>query len=49
MKLDDLRPDKYLKYLTDIPKFFAPKRTKEILSVNPTIAPIRTEAKEINI
>ena len=49
MKLDDLRPDKYLKYLFDIPKLFAPKRTKEILSVNPTIVPHRTEAKEINI
>lgn len=49
MKLDDLRPDKYLKYLFDIPKLFAPKRTKEILSVNPTIIPHRTEAKEIEV
>ena len=49
MKLDDLRPDKYLKYLFDIPKIFAPKRTKEILSANPTIIPHRTEAKEIKV
>lgn len=47
MKLDDLRPDKYLKYIFDLPKLLAPKRTKEILSVNPTIVPHREEAKDV--
>jgi magnesium transporter len=46
MNLEKLRPDKYLKYLY-LPKFFAPKRTKQILSVNPTIIPHREEAKEV--
>jgi magnesium transporter len=46
MNLDKLRPDKYLKYLY-LPNLFAPKRTKEILSVNPTVIPHREEAKEI--
>ena len=46
MKLEKLRPDKYLKYLY-LPNLFAPKRTKEILSVNPTIIPHREEAKEV--
>ena len=46
MNLEKLRPDKYLKYLY-LPKLFAPKRTKEILSVNPTIIPHREEAKDI--
>ncbi len=46
MKLDNLRPDKYLKYLY-LPNLFAPKRTKEILSVNPTIIPHREEAKDV--
>jgi magnesium transporter len=41
-----LRPEKYLKYLY-LPNFFAPKRTKEILSVNPTVIPQREEAKEV--
>lgn len=48
MKLDKLRPDKYLKYLY-LPNLFATKRTKEILSVNPTIIPTREEAKEVVI
>lgn len=48
MKLDDLRPDKYLKYLY-LPNLFATKRTKEILSVNPTIEPHREEAAEVQI
>ncbi len=48
MKLDKLRPDKYLKYLY-LPNLFATKRTKEILSVNPTIIPHREEAKEVAV
>jgi magnesium transporter len=46
MKLDKLRPDKYLKYLY-LPNLFATKRTKEILAVNPTVIPHREEAKEV--
>src|SRR5687767_9982578 len=46
MKLEKLRPDKYLKYLY-LPNLFATKRTKEILSVNPTVMPHREEAKEV--
>jgi len=41
-----LRPEKYLKYLY-LPNLFAPARTKEILSVNPTVMPHREEAKEV--
>lgn len=48
MKLDKLRPDKYLKYL-DLRNLFTTKRTKEILSVNPTIIPQREEAKDVVI
>ena len=48
MKLDKLRPDKYLKYLY-LPNLFTTKRTKEILSVNPTIIPQREEAKDVLI
>ena len=48
MKLDKLRPDKYLKYL-GIPNLFSTKRTKEILSVNPTVIPQREEATEVRI
>ena len=46
MNLDKLRPDKYLKYLY-LPNLFTSNRTKEILSVNPTIMPVREEAKEV--
>ncbi|MBC7874550.1 MAG: magnesium/cobalt transporter CorA [Ferruginibacter sp.] len=46
MNLEKLRPDKYLKYL-HLPNLFSPKRTKEILSVNPTIIPHREEAKAV--
>ena len=45
--LEKLRPDKYLKYLY-LPNLFA-KRTKQILSVNPTVIPHREEAKEVVI
>lgn len=48
MNLEKLRPDKYLKYLY-LPNLFATKRTKEILSVNPTIMPHREEAKEVSV
>jgi magnesium transporter len=41
-----LRPEKYLKYLY-LPNLFGTQRTKEILSVNPTIIPQREEAKEV--
>lgn len=46
MNLDKLRPDKYLKYLY-LPNLFATRRTKEILSVNPTVIPHREEAKDV--
>ena len=48
MNLEKLRPDKYLKYLY-LPNLFATKRTKEILSVNPTVIPQREEAKEVKV
>ena len=48
MNLEKLRPDKYLKYL-NLPKMFATKRTKQILSVNPTVIPHREEAKDVVI
>src|SRR5260221_781983 len=43
-----LRPEKYLKYLY-LPNLFTAQRTKEILSVNPTIIPHREEAAEVGI
>lgn len=43
-----MNTDKYLRYLS-LPKLFAPGRTKEILSVNPTVIPLREEAKEVSI
>jgi magnesium transporter len=43
-----LRPEKYLRYLY-LPNLFPTRRTKEILSVNPTIIPHREEAAEVNI
>lgn len=46
MNMESLRPDKYLKYLY-LPNLFTTKRTKEILSVNPTVEPLREEAKEV--
>jgi magnesium transporter len=41
-----MRPQKYLKYLI-LPNLFGTQRTKEILSVNPTIVPTREEAQEV--
>lgn len=41
-----LRPEKYLRYLY-LPNLFGTQRTKEILSINPTIIPQREEANEV--
>jgi magnesium transporter len=46
MNLEKLRPDKYFKYLNP-QNLFALKRTKEILSANPTIEPHREEAAHV--
>lgn len=43
-----IRPEKYLRYLY-LPNLFGTKRTKEILSVNPTIVPQREEANEVQV
>ncbi len=48
MKLDRLRPTKYLRYF-HLPHLFAHKRTKEILSINPTVIPHREEARDVGI
>jgi len=46
MNVKKIRPEKYLKYLY-LPNLFGTQRTKEILSVNPTVIPQREEAKEV--
>ncbi len=43
-----IRPEKYLKYLY-LPNLFGTDRTKEILSVNPTVIPHREEANEVQV
>src|SRR5258705_323024 len=43
-----LRPEKYLRFL-HLPHLFGARRTKEILSVNPTIIPHREEAKQVSV
>jgi magnesium transporter len=43
-----LRPEKYLKYLY-LPNLFATRRTKEILNVNPTLMPVREEARDVKV
>ncbi len=43
-----LKPEKYLRYLY-LPNLFGTQRTKEILSVNPTIIPQREEAKDVTV
>jgi magnesium transporter len=43
-----LRPEKYLRLL-HLPQIFGSRRTKEILSVNPTVIPHREEAKEVTV
>jgi magnesium transporter len=48
MNVKRIRPEKYLKYLY-LPNLFGTQRTKEILSVNPTIIPHREEAQEVVI
>jgi magnesium transporter len=48
MKVNKLNPEKYLKYLY-LPNLFGTQRTKEILSVNPTIIPHREEAAEVSV
>jgi magnesium transporter len=43
-----MRPEKYLRYF--VPAYlFGTKKTKEILHVNPTAAPERTDAEEVHI
>ena len=44
----NLRPEKYLRYL-HLPSLFGIRRTKQILSVNPTIIPHREEAKDVSV
>ena len=44
----NLRPEKYLRYL-HIPHIFGARRTKEILSINPTIIPHREEANQVAV
>lgn len=48
MNLENLRPDKYLKYLNP-QNLFAVKRTKEILNANPTVEPHREEATHVEV
>lgn len=48
MKLDKLRPTKYLKHL-HLSNLFGAKRTKEILAVNPTVIPKREEANQVGV
>jgi magnesium transporter len=43
-----LNPEKYLRYLY-LPALFGTQRTKEILSVNPTVLPHREEAQEVRV
>jgi len=43
-----INPEKYLKYLY-LPNLFGTQRTKEILHVNPTAAPIREEADSVSV
>jgi magnesium transporter len=48
MNMQKIRPAKYLKYLV-LPTLFGTQRTKEILIVNPTIAPQRAEAQTVSV
>jgi magnesium transporter len=43
-----MQPSKYLKYLA-LPALFGTERTKEILHVNPTVIPVREEAKDVQV
>lgn len=44
----EINPDKYLRFL-GVPAIFGTDRTKKILSVNPTVAPVREEANDVKI
>jgi magnesium transporter len=48
MNMQDIKPTKYLRYLL-LPKLFGTERTKEILSVNPTVVPHREEAQQVYV
>jgi magnesium transporter len=48
MNMPDIRRSKYLRYLA-LPSIFGTQRTKEILSVNPTVIPQREEAQEVSV
>ena len=48
MSEKDIQRKKYLRYLV-LPSLFGTQRTKEILNVNPTIMPVREEAKEVRV
>jgi len=48
MNMQDIKRSKYLRYLV-LPSLFGTQRTKEILSVNPTIVPHREEAQEVAV
>lgn len=43
-----LKPEKYLRYLVPL-NLFGTRRTREILSQNPTVIPYREDSKEVNI
>jgi magnesium transporter len=43
-----MQQNKYLKYLNVVP-LFNTKRTRDIFQINPTVAPVRTEAAEIHV
>lgn len=43
-----IRPEKYLRYLYP-PILFGTRRTREILTINPTVIPQREEAQEVKI
>ena len=43
-----LKPEKYLRYLVPL-HLFGARRTREILSQNPTIIPLREDSKEVKI
>jgi len=48
MNMPDIRRSKYLRYLV-LPSLFGAQRTKEILSVNPTVIPHREEARQVSV
>jgi magnesium transporter len=43
-----LKPEKYLRYLVPL-NLFGTRRTREILSQNPTVIPVREDSKEMRI